>query len=60
MVSVGFVLDFKFYTAVLRGGRGPIDLVTPWRFKILDSQPDSVNMSPVPSDFHEICDFQKS
>ena len=46
--------------AVLGVRRGPIGFAAPWRFKILDSQPDSLNMGPVPTDFHEICDFQKS
>ena len=39
---------------------GPIGLVAPRRFKILDSQPDSSNMGPVPTDFHDFCDFLKS
>ena len=46
--------------AVLGVGRVPIGLVAPWRFKWLDSQPDSSNMGPVLTDFHEICDFLKS
>ena len=58
--SVGFLVDFEFSMAVLGVGRVPIGLVTPLRFKWLDSQPDSSNMGPVPTDFHEICDFQKS
>ena len=52
----GLLIDFEFYTAVLGVGMGPIGLVAPWRFKTLDSQPDSSNMGPVPIDFHEFCD----
>ena len=46
--------------AVFGVRKGPIGFAAPWRFKILDSQPDSLNMGPVPTDVHEICDFQKS
>ena len=60
MGSVGFLLDFKCYMAVLGVGRGPIGLVALLRFKILDSQPASSNMSPVPADFHDFGLFQKS
>ena len=60
MGSVGFLVDFEFLMAVLRVGRGPIGLVAPLRFKWLDSQPDSSNMGPVSTDFHELCDFLKS
>ena len=59
MGSVGFLPDFKFYMAVLGVGRVSIGLVAPWRFKILDSQPDSSNMGPVPIDFHDFPLFQK-
>ena len=52
MGSVGFLPDFEFCMAVLGVGRGPIGLVAPSRFKILDSQPDSSNMGPVQVDFH--------
>ena len=58
--SVGFLVDFEFSMAVLGVGRVPIGLVTPLRFKWLDSQPDSSNMGPVSTDFHEFCDFLKS
>ena len=51
-----FLVDFEFYMAVLGVGMGPIGLVAPWRFKTLDSHPDSSNMGPVPIDFHEFCD----
>ena len=46
--------------AVLGVGRGPIGLVAPCTFKIRDSQADSSNMGPVPAEFHESHDFQKS
>ena len=46
--------------AVLGVGKGPIGLVAPLRFKWLDSQPDSLNMGPDSTDFHELCDFLKS
>ena len=55
--SVGFLPDFAFYMAVLGAGRGPIGLVAPLRFKILDSQPDSSNMGPVSIDFHDFVTF---
>ena len=51
MVSIGFLIDFEFYMAVLGVGRGPIGLVAPLRFKTLESQPDSSNMGPVSIDF---------
>ena len=57
-------LDFwsilNFCMAVLGVGRVPIGLVAPLRFKWLDSQPDSSNMGPVSTDFHEFRDFRKS
>ena len=58
--SIGFLVDFEFYMAVLGVGRVPIGLVAPLRFKWLDSQPDSSNTGPVPTNFHEFRDFQKS
>ena len=58
--SVGFLPDFEFSMAVLGVGRVPIGLVAPLRFKWLDSQPDSSNMGPVSTDFHDFCDFLKS
>ena len=60
MGSIGFLPDFEFSMAVLGVGRVPIGLVAPLRFKWLDSQPDSSNMGPVSTDFHEFCDFLKS
>ena len=45
--------------AVLGIPSGPIGLIEPLRFKWLDSQPDSLNMGPVPIDVHEICDFSE-
>ena len=53
MGSVGFLPDFEFYMAVLGVGRGPNRLVAPLDFKWLDSQPDSSNMGPVSTDFHD-------
>ena len=46
--------------AVLGVPSGLIGLVAPLGFKILDSQPDSSNMGPVPTDFHDFRLFQKS
>ena len=57
---VGFLVDFEFSMAVFGVGRVSSGLVAPLRFKWLDSQPDSVNMGPVSTDFHEFCDFLKS
>ena len=59
MGSVGFLFDFEFYMAVLGDGRGPIGLVAPLGFKILDSQPEKSNMGPVPTDFHDFRLFHK-
>ena len=39
---------------------GSIGLAAPWRFNMLDSQPDSSNMGPIQIDFHEFRQFQKS
>ena len=58
--SIGFLSDFEFYMEVLGYRRDPIGLVAPLRFKWLDSQPDSSNMGPVPTDFNAFCDFLKS
>ena len=52
--------DFEFYMAFWGVGSGPIGFAAPWRFKTLDSQAEKSNMSPVPTDFHENCSFQKS
>ena len=60
MGSVGFLLDFEFYMAVLGFRRGPIGFIAPLSFKWLDSQPDKSNMGPVPTDFHDFLTFQKS
>ena len=60
MGSIGFLPDFEFYMAVLEVGSGPIGLVAPRRFKILDSQPGKSNMGPVPIDVHDFRLFQKS
>ena len=46
--------------AVLGLPSGPIGFVAPLGFKILDSQPDSSNMGPVPTDFNDFRQFQKS
>ena len=54
-----FCCFLKFYIAVLGVWRGPIRLVAPWRFKMLDSQPDKSNMGPVSTDFHDLIIFQK-
>ena len=53
MGSVGFLLDFEFYMAVLEVPSGPIGFVAPLGFKMLDSQPDSSNMGPAPTEFHD-------
>ena len=57
---LGFFVDFEFYMAVLGVGRVSIGLVAPLRFKWLDSQPDTSNMGPVWTDFHDFEHFQKS
>ena len=54
MGSIGFLVDFEFYMAVLEVGRGPIGLVAPRTFKFLDSQPVESNMSPVSTDFNDL------
>ena len=51
--SIGFLADFEFYMAVLGFRRGSIGFIAPLTFKWLDSQPDSSNMGPVPTDFHD-------
>ena len=53
MGSVGFLSDFELYMAVLGVPSGPIGFAAPLGFKMLDSQPDSSNMGPVSTDFHE-------
>ena len=53
MGSIGFLVDFEFYMAVLGVGRGPIGLVAPLRFKMIDSQPEKSNMRPVSIVFHD-------
>ena len=57
-------LDFwsilNFLWQFLEVGRGLIGFIAPLSFKWLDSQPDSSNMGPVPTDFHYLCDFQRS
>ena len=60
MGSVGFLADFEFYIAVLGVPSGPIGFAAPLRFKMLDSQPDSSNMGPIPTDFNDFLTFQKS
>ena len=57
--SIGFLVIFELCLAVLGVPSGPIGFVAPLRFKILDSQPDSSNMGPVPIDFHDCPLFQK-
>ena len=60
MGSVGFLLDFEFFMALLGVGRGSIGFAAPLRFKKLDSQPEKSNMGPVPTDFYDFLTFQKS
>ena len=55
-----FLPDFEFYIPVLGFRRGLIGFIAPLSFKWLDSQPDSSNMGPVPTDFHDFLTFQKS
>ena len=57
---MGFLADFEFYMAVLGVPNGPIGFIAPLSFKWLDSQPDSSNMGPVPTDFHDCLTFQES
>ena len=45
--SIGFLVDFEFYMAVLGVGSGSIGLVAPLRFKWLDSQPVRLNMGRI-------------
>ena len=59
-VDGGFLLDSESYMAVLGIHSGSIGLGAPLRFKTLDSQPDSPNMGPVPTDCHDFRLFQKS
>ena len=58
--SIGFLIEFEFSMAVLGVPSGPIGFVATMGFKILDSQPDSSNMGPVWTEFHEFGHFQKS
>ena len=58
--SVGFLVDFEFYMAVLGVPSGPIGFVAALGFKILDSQPEKSNMGPVWTDFHDFEHFQES
>ena len=63
MGSVGswdFLVDFEFYMAVLGARRGPIGLVSPWKFKILDSEPDTSNMDPFQTNFYDFDHFPNS
>ena len=60
MGSVGFLLDFEFYMAVLGFRRGPIGFIAPLSFKWLGSQPVKSNMGPVLIDFHDFRLFPKS
>ena len=55
-----FWLILIFVIAVLGFRRGPIGFIAPLSFKWLDSQPDKLNMGPVPIDFHDFLTFQKS
>ncbi len=59
-MSSGILVDFELFMPVLEVGMGPIGLVAPLRFKTVDSQPEYSNMSPVQTDVHDFCDFQKS
>ena len=60
MGSVGLLPDFEFYMAVFGIPSGPVGLVAPLRFKILDSLPDSSNMGSFPIDVHDFRVFRKS
>ena len=51
--SMGFLVDFEFYMAVLGVGICSVGLVAPLGFKRLDSQPEKSNMGPVSTDFHD-------
>ena len=53
MGSIGFLLDFEFYKAVLGVGMRPIRLMAPLRFKTLDSQPEKSNMGPVSTHLYD-------
>ena len=45
---------------VRRGAIGFLAPLAPFRFRILDSQPEKSNMGPVPTDVHDFRLFQKS
>ena len=60
MGSIGFLVFSKIYVVVLGVLRGPNGFAASWRFKMLDSQPDSSTMGPVPTGSHDFRDFQKS
>ena len=60
MGSVGFLLDFEFYMTVLGVPSGPIGLVAPLRFKMLDSQPEKSNMGPFSIEFHGLHVFESN
>ena len=60
MGSVGFLTDFEVYIGVSEVGRGPIGLVAPLRFKMLDYQTEKLNMGLVSIDFPDIGHFRKS
>ena len=60
MGSIGFLPDFEFCVAALGVPSGPMALVAASRFKTTDSQSDSSNMGPVPTDFHDLRLFRKS
>ena len=53
MGSIGFLVDFEFYMAVLGVGMGPIGLVAPLRFKTLDSQSEKSNIGPASINVHD-------
>ena len=50
---MGFLVDFEIYMAFWGLPSGPIGFVAALGFKMLDSQPDSSNMGPVPTDVHD-------
>ena len=50
MGSLGFLPDFDFCMAVLGFGRCTIGLAAPWRVKTVDSQAETSDMGPAPTE----------
>ena len=57
---LGLLADFAFYMVVSGVERSPTGFVTPWRFKMLDSQPEKSNIGPLSTNAHDFETFEKS